>query len=33
MIEVAKIVLHEADEPDFVANLLHADLLAGEDGA
>ncbi len=33
MIEVAKIVLHEANEPDFVADLFHADLLAGEDSA
>jgi hypothetical protein len=33
MIEVAEIVLHEADEPDFVVDLFHADLLSGEDGA
>jgi len=30
MVEVAKIVLHEADEPYFVANLFDADLLAGK---
>ena len=33
MIDVAKIVRHEADEPGFIANLFHADLLAGEDSA
>ncbi len=33
MVEVAKIVLHEANEPYTVADLLDADLLAGEHGA
>jgi hypothetical protein len=33
MIEVTEIVLHEADEPYFVANLFDADPLAGEHGA
>ena len=33
MIEVTEIVLHEANEPDFFADLLNADPLAGEDGA
>ncbi len=33
MIKISEIVLHEADEPYFVANLFDADLLAGEDGA
>ena len=33
MIKVSEIVLHEADEPYVVADLLDADLLAGEDGA
>ena len=33
VIDVTEIVLHEADEPYFVADLLDADLLAGEDGA
>ena len=33
MIEVSEIVVHEADEPDFIGDLLDADLLAGEDGA
>ena len=33
MIEVAEIVLHEADEPYFIGDLLNADFLAGEDGA
>ncbi len=32
-IEVAEIVLHEADEPDTVGHLLDADTLAGEHGA
>ena len=31
-IEVAEVVLHKADEPDTVRDLLDADLLAGEDG-
>ena len=33
MIEVAEIVIHEADEPNLLADLLDADALAGEDGA
>ena len=33
MIEEAQVVLHKADQPDFIANLLDADVLAGEDGA
>jgi len=33
VIKVSEIVLHEADEPYFVANLFDADLLAGEHGA
>ena len=33
MIKVSEIVLHEADEPYFVRDLLYADLLAGEDCA
>ena len=33
MIEVAEIVLHEADEPYSVAALLNADLLDAEDAA
>ena len=31
-IEVAEIVLHEADEPDAVGDLLDANLLSGEHG-
>ena len=31
--KVSEIVLHEADELYFVANLFDADLLAGERGA
>ena len=30
MIKVAEIVLREAEEPDFVADLFDADLLAGK---
>ena len=33
MIEEAQVVFHKADQPDFIANLLDADVLAGEDGA
>jgi hypothetical protein len=33
MIEVTEIMLHEADEPDFVRDPFNADLLAGEHGA
>ncbi len=33
MVEVAEIVVHEADEPNLLADLLDADALAGEDGA
>ena len=33
MIEEAQVVLHKADEPDFIANLLDADVLASEGGA
>ena len=33
MIEEAQVVLHKGDEPDFIAHLLDADVLAGEDGA
>ena len=29
-IEVSEIELHEVDEPNFVANLFDADLLAAE---
>ena len=31
--KVAQIVLHEGDDPDALANLRHADILAGEDFA
>jgi len=31
VIEVAEIVVHEADEPSLLAHLLDADALAGED--
>ena len=31
MIEEAEVVVHEADEPDFVGDLFDADVLAGED--
>ena len=33
MIEVSEVVLHERDEPDFVVDLLDADVLTGKDGA
>jgi hypothetical protein len=33
VIEVAEVVAHEADEPDFVIDLLDSHLLTGEDGA
>ncbi len=33
VVEVAEIVVHEADEPNLLADLLDADALAGEDGA
>ena len=33
VIEVAEIIIHEGDEPDFLAHLFDADLLSGEDGA
>ena len=32
VIEVTEIVVHEADEPNVVADLLDADLLAGKHG-
>jgi hypothetical protein len=32
-IDIAKIVVHEADEPNVLADLLEADALTGEDGA
>ena len=31
IVEVAEIVVHEGDEPDPVAHLLHPDVLAGKD--
>ena len=33
MVEESQVIVHEADEPDFVGHLLDPDLLAGEDGA
>ena len=33
MVEIAQIIVHEADEPNLLADLLDADALAGEDGA
>ena len=33
MIEETQVIFHKADEPDFIADLLDADVLAGEDGA
>ena len=33
MIEETEVVLHEADEPDVVADLLDTDVLPGEHGA
>ena len=32
MIEEAQVVFHKTDEPDFIADLFDADVLAGEDG-
>jgi len=32
-VEEAQIILHEADKPDLVVDLLDAGLLAGEDRA
>jgi hypothetical protein len=32
MVKVAKIVLHEANEPDFIRDLFNADFLAGKYG-
>jgi hypothetical protein len=32
-LNLTEIVVHEADQPDFVADLFDADLLAGEHGA
>lgn len=31
MIEESQVVLHEGDEPDFIAHIFHAHLLPGED--
>jgi hypothetical protein len=33
MIEEAQVVLHKADEPDFIADLFNPDVLASEDDA
>jgi hypothetical protein len=33
VIEEPQFVVHEGDEPDFIAHLLDAHVLAGEDGA
>src|SRR5256886_16223690 len=33
VVEVAEIVVHEGDQPDFLAHLLDAHLLPGEYGA
>jgi hypothetical protein len=33
VVEVAQIIIHEADEPNLLADLLDADELAGKDGA
>ena len=33
MIEEPQIVIHKADEPDSIADLLDAHVLASEDGA
>ncbi|PYR34296.1 MAG: hypothetical protein DMF89_16055 [Acidobacteria bacterium] len=33
IVEIPQIVLHEGDEPDALADLRHADVLAGEDVA
>src|ERR1043166_8448929 len=32
IVEIAQIVLHEGDKPDALADLRHADVLAGEAG-
>ena len=32
MIEEPYVVIHKADEPDFIAYFLHAHVLSGEDG-
>ena len=32
MVEVSEIIVHEADEPNVLADLFDADALAGEDG-
>ncbi len=31
MIEESQVVVHEGDEPDFIAHLLDTDVLPGED--
>jgi hypothetical protein len=31
-VEVSKIIMHEADEPNAVIDFLDAEFLAGEDG-
>jgi len=33
VIEESQVVLHKANEPDFIAHLLDAHVLTGEDGA
>jgi len=33
IIKIAQVVVHEGDEPDALADLRHADVLAGEDVA
>ena len=33
MVEETQIIVHEADKPDLVVDLLDADFLAGEDRA
>ena len=33
MVEEAQVVIHEADEPDSIADFLDPDILTGEDGA
>jgi hypothetical protein len=33
VVKVAEIIVHKADEPNLVADLLDADALAGEDDA
>ena len=32
-IKISQIVLHEADQPDSVCDLLYSDVLPSEDGA